>query len=81
MRNLDERHYIIISVKYYCLTVVNMILLMTREICRLEDEGLCRQIHTQINKHTYTHTLAAYETFQDFTYIMKQVCLNIYHIP
>lgn len=75
MWSLDERHYI--SAKYYYLRAFNMILLLTREICRLEDEGLCRQIHTQINKHTYTHTLAA----KDLTYIMKQFCLNICHIP
>lgn len=67
MRSLDERHCIIASVKYCYLTAFNMILFLTREICRLEDEGLCRQVHTQVNKHTYTHTLAACETFQDLT--------------
>ena len=70
-----------ISVMHYYLTVFNFILLLTREICRLEDEGLCRQIHTQINKHTYTHTMAAHKTFQDLTYIMKQFCLSVCHIP
>jgi len=55
-----------------------MLFLLTREICRLEDDGLHRQIYTLINKHTYTHTLAAHEAFQDLTYIMKQLCLSIY---
>lgn len=67
------------SAKHYHLTVFNVISLLTKEIYRLEDEGLRRWRDPQIN--IYTHTLAAHETFQDLTYIMKQLCLNIYRAP
>lgn len=72
---------LLLNVKYCYLTVFNMILLLTGRICRLEDEGLCRKTYTQINKHTYTHILAAHKMFPHLIYIMKHFYLIFATVP
>lgn len=72
---------LLLNVKYCYSTAFNMILLLIGKICRLEDGGLCRKTYTQINKHTYTHILAAHKMFPDLIFIMKHFYLSICHSP